>query len=177
MPANICSEVSRDLATVSGLACSTLKSLYNFQHVWNKQGYVHVINQYSKENIVIENCTSLKGQQFLQTLAAYQNLPSFDASKQKSSPSPKVWRFKNISDTRLNRRGTEAKRLNCTVDESFNDWWQICFALFHWTGSIFIWLNICLFAWDKLVNDSVSFQYWLLGDSGSFQPEDLFMHP
>jgi hypothetical protein len=73
------------------------------------------------KNIVIENCTSLKGQQFLQTLAAYQNLPSFDASKQKSNPSPKVWRFKNISDTRLNRRGTEAKRLNCTVDESFND--------------------------------------------------------
>jgi hypothetical protein len=97
---------------------------------------------------------------FLLTLAVYQNLPSFDPSKQKSSPSPKLWRFKNISDKRLYLRSTEAKRLNCTVDESFNDPWQICFVLFRWTGSIFILLNICLFAWDKLANDFSILTTW-----------------
>lgn len=42
-------------------------------------------------------------------VARFQNLPSFDPSKQKSISSPNVRRFENISDKRLILKNMEAK--------------------------------------------------------------------
>lgn len=75
-----------------------------------------------------------------------RNLPSFDPSKQKSVPSPKVRTFENISNKRLDLKNMEAKLPVFNAKKCLQDSMRsISFALFCCRGYISTF-SVCLSA-------------------------------